>query len=69
MTTTKETAKLQYHPTVREIVRLHNYPECTLVEIDGADDMVDPIYWEDVADIEALDWDYNNDMLVIWIEI
>lgn len=68
MTTTKETAKIQYYTTVREIVRIHNYPECILVEVDGADDMMDPICWEDVADADATDWDYTNDMLTIWIE-
>lgn len=54
--------------TVKEIVKKYNYPECTLVEVDGADDMMDSIYWEDVADAEAIDWDYTNEMLVIWIE-
>lgn len=54
--------------TVKEIVRKYNYPECTLVEVDGADDMMDSIYWEDVADVEAIDWDYTNEMLMIWIE-
>ena len=54
--------------TVKEIVRKYNFPECTLVEVDGADDMMDSIYWEDVADVEAIDWDYTNEMLMIWIE-
>ena len=54
--------------TVKEIVKKYNFPECTLVEVDGADDMMNPIYWEDVADVEAIDWDYTNEMLVIWIE-
>ena len=54
--------------TVKEIVKKYNFPECTLVEVDGVDDMMNPIYWEDVADVEAIDWDYTNEMLVIWIE-
>lgn len=54
--------------TVKEIVKKYNFPECTLVEVDGADDMMNPIYWEDVTDVEAIDWDYTNEMLVIWIE-